>query len=91
MKANSRSGETRIIKKINQENEHIKIPHFDKVVDDSVAMQRQEPLDAELAQGPEVRWERYRVCRTKVPLFDPGIHMSLMSTVSQLTECTLRR
>ena len=45
---NSRSGETRIIKKINQVNEHIKIAYDDKIVDVSVAMQRQEPLDADL-------------------------------------------
>ena len=38
-------------------------------------MQRQETLDAELAQGPEIRWKRFRVIRTKVPLFDLGIHM----------------
>ena len=44
----SRSGETRIIKKINQVNEHIKIPYIDKIADVSVAMQRQEPLDADL-------------------------------------------
>ena len=44
----SRSGETRIIKKINQVNEHIQIPYEDKVMDRSVAMQRQEPLDADL-------------------------------------------
>ena len=44
----SRSGETRIIKKINQVNEHIKIPYIDKIADVSVAMQRQELLDADL-------------------------------------------
>ena len=44
----SRSGETRIIKKISQVNEHIKIPYIDKIADVSVAMLRQEPLDANL-------------------------------------------
>ena len=44
----SRRGETRIIKKINQVNVHINIPYIDKIADVSVAMQRQEPLDADL-------------------------------------------
>ena len=74
----SRSGETRIIKKVNQVNEHIKIPYTDKVADVSVAMQRQEPP---LAQGPEIRWKRFRVLTTKVLLLDPGIHMIFVSTV----------
>ena len=47
----SRSGETRIIKKINQVNEHIKIPYDNKIADVSVAMQRQESLDADLLKG----------------------------------------
>ena len=45
----SRSGETRIIKKINQVNEHFKIPCTDKVADVSVAMQRQET---------DIRWKQ---------------------------------
>ena len=43
----NRSGETRIIKKINQVNEHIQIPHIDKIADVPVATQRQDPLDAD--------------------------------------------
>ena len=47
----SRSGETRIIKNINQVKEHIQILYEDKVGDGSVVMQRQEPLDAELLKN----------------------------------------
>ena len=47
----SRSGESIIIKKINQMNEHIQIPYDDKFVDGSVVMQRQEPLDVELLKN----------------------------------------
>ena len=46
----SRSGVTRIIKKINQVSEHIKIPYIDKIADVSVPMQRQEPLDTDLLE-----------------------------------------
>ena len=47
----SSSGETRIINKINQVNEHIQIPYTDKVADVSVAMQRQERQEAEHSAG----------------------------------------
>ena len=47
----SRSGETRIIKKINQVNEHIQISYDDKIVHGSFVMLRQEPLDAELLKN----------------------------------------
>ena len=48
----------RIIKKINQVNEHIKIPYIDKVVDGSVVIQRQKPLNAEPLK--DLRGLKYR-------------------------------
>ena len=77
----SRSGETRIIKKINQVNEHIKIPYDDKIADVSVAMQRQEPLDADLLKDLRFGGNDSAFSGQKVQLLDPGIYMSLVSTV----------
>ena len=71
---------TRIIKTINQVNEHIKIPHDDKIADCCDAATG--TSGCRFAQGSEIRWKRLRVLRTKVQLFDPGIHMRLVSTLS---------
>ena len=77
----SRSGETRIIKKINEVHEHIKIPYIDKIARCVCCDAATGTSGCRFSQGLEIRWKRCRVFRTKLRMLDPGVRMSFVSTV----------